>query len=229
MSQRPDQTAVERALFARRSVRAYTGAPVPRSDIERICRAARQAPSGANLQPGSFHVMTGAALTALSDALVAAIRDGTPVACEYSYFPQPMPPELKARQRAAGYALYAALGIGRRDLDGRQAQFDQNYRFFGAPVGVVVTIDRRMGAGCFMDLGMALMAFQLAAADMGYATTGIGALANYGPVAHAHLELPADEMVVCGLALGLADQDHPANAFRTAREGVESFTSFRGF
>ena len=77
------------------------------------------------------------ALTALSDALVAAIRDGTPVACEYSYFPQPMPPELKARQRAAGYALYAALGIGRRDLDGRQAQFDQNYRFFGAPVGVV--------------------------------------------------------------------------------------------
>ena len=99
----------------------------------------------------------------------------------------------------------------------------------GAPVGVVVTIDRRMGAGCFMDLGMALMAFQLAAADMGYATTGIGALANYGPVAHAHLELPADEMVVCGLALGLADQDHPANAFRTAREGVESFTSFRGF
>lgn len=222
-------TPVEATLFGRRSVRAYEPAPVPRTDIERICRAARSAPSGANLQPGVFHILTGKALSELSGALRAALDHGLPVAREYSYFPEPMPADLKARQRAAGYALYAALGIERRDLAARRAQFDRNYSFFGAPVGIVVTIDRRMGAGCFMDLGMALMAFQLAAEDLGYGTTGIGALANYGPVAHAHLALPEDEMVVCGLALGRPDRADPVNGFRTEREAPETYTRFYGF
>lgn len=222
-------TPVEATLYDRRSVRAYAAAPVPRADLERILRAARSAPSGANLQPGMFHALTGKALADLSAALLAAVEAGVPVAREYSYFPEPMPPDLKARQRAAGYALYAALGIDRRDLAGRRAQFDRNYSFFGAPVGIVVTIDRGMGAGCFMDLGMALMAFQLAAESLGYATTGIGALANYGPTAHAHLDLPEAEMVVCGLALGRPDRAHPVNGFRTERAALEDFTRFYGF
>ncbi|KAG1649044.1 Chloronitrobenzene nitroreductase [Nymphon striatum] len=106
-----------------------------------------------------------------------------------------MTPDLKDRQRRAGYALYESLGIGRRDVSGRRKQFAKNYAFFGAPVGVVVTIERAMGKGCFMDLGMAIMAFFLGAEDEGFGTTGIGALANYGPIVHEHLNLPEDEMV----------------------------------
>ena len=222
-------TAVEEALLRRRSVRAFTAAPVGRADLERLCRAARSAPSGANLQPGMFHFLAGEALAGLKRALHEAIAAGAPAAAEYSYFPDPMPAELKARQRAAGYALYGALGIGRRDLEARRAQFHRNYDFFGAPVGVVVTIDRRMGAGCFMDLGMALMAFQLAAVSMGYGATGIGALASYGPTVHAHLGLPPEELVVCGLAVGVPDAGDPVNGVRTAREEPDVYTRFRGF
>lgn len=213
----------------RRSVRAYLDRPVPRETVEQICRLARSAPSGANLQPGRFHVLTGAPLADLVAGLQGAIDAGSPQAREYSYFPEPMPPELKARQRAAGYALYQALGIERRDLDGRRRQFRRNYDFFGAPVGVVVTIDRSMGKGCFMDLGMSLMGFLLAAEARGLGATSIGALANYGPQAHRLLDLPGDELVVCGLALGWPDPDAPENRFRTSRAGLEEFTSFRGF
>lgn len=213
----------------RRSVRAYLPEPVPRAALEEMCRIARMAPSGANLQPGRFHVLTGDALRGLTDALQDAIEDGAPVDEEYSYFPPRMSPELKARQRAAGFALYEALGIERRDVAGRKRQFALNYAFFGAPVGIVVTIQRDMGKGCFMDLGMALMSFLLAAEDMGYGATGIGALANYASVAHRALGLGADELVVCGIAVGRADQAAPENRFRTAREPLESFTSFRGF
>lgn len=216
-------------IAARHSVRAYRPDPVPRATLERICAAARRAPSGANLQPGRFHVLTGAPLSALSTALEEAIAAGTPQTSEYSYFPDPMPPHLKARQRAAGFALYAALGIDKRDLDGRRAQFLRNYRFFGAPVGIVVTIERDMGKGCFMDLGMAIMALLLATRAEGLGSTAIGALANYGPVVHEALGLPEEELIVCGIALGHADETAPANQFRTEREDLPAFTSFRGF
>ena len=223
------ESELTRLLVRRRSVRAYLDSPVPLADLQRMCRLARLAPSGANLQPGSFHVLTGDPLRALTHALQGAIDAGQPQSCEYSYFPDPMPPHLKARQRAAGFALYGALGIDRRDVAGRRAQFRRNYGFFGAPVGVVVTIRRDMGKGCFMDLGMSLMALLLAAEDMGYGATGIGALANYGPVVHRHLALPDDELVVCGIAIGRPDPQAPENGLRTTREDLPAFASFRGF
>tara|TARA_R110002051_G_scaffold4386_3_gene23378 strand:+ start:15429 stop:16112 length:684 start_codon:yes stop_codon:yes gene_type:complete len=216
-------------LTQRRSVRAFTDAPVPRETLARICTAARSAPSGANLQPGKFHVLAGDELTGLKSRLAQAVSDGAPIESEYSYFPADMSPTLKNRQRAAGFALYDALGIGRRDVAARRANFDRNYRFFDAPVGIVVTIDRGMGKGCFMDLGLSLMSLFLAAEAEGLGSSGIGALANFGSVVHGHLGLPADEMVVCGVALGVADMAEPVNQFRTARAQLADFTSFRGF
>lgn len=224
-----NRTDLQRLLARRRSIRAYTSDPVAREDIETILRLARTAPSGANLQPGRFHVLTGKALGSLVNALASAIAAGEPQSREYSYFPDPMPKMLRARQVAAGYALYNALGIERRDLDARRRQFQRNYAFFDAPVGIVITIDRNMGKGCFMDLGMAVMALLLAAEDLGYGTTGLGALAHYGPVVHRHLDLPEDELVVCGIALGVADRNADANQVRTEREDLSVFAEFHGF
>jgi len=46
------------AIQKRRSVRSYTGDPIPREDIEKILDAARMAPSGYNQQPWQFIVIT---------------------------------------------------------------------------------------------------------------------------------------------------------------------------
>ncbi len=192
--------------------------------------AARSAPSGGNLQPGKFHVLTGKSLKSLTARLEQVVAANTPYDKEeYSYFPQKMSEPLKTQQRKVGYALYQALGISRRDIPARQQQFARNYAFFGAPVGVVVTIDRGMGKGCFMDLGMALMTFLLAAEDRGFGATGIGALANYGRVVHQHLNLPENELVVCGIAVGVTEENAPINQFRTDRLTLNEFTSFNGF
>ena len=219
----------EQLLNARRSTRAFLPAPVPRGDVARILQAGRQAPSGANLQPGRFHALAGEPLKLLGETLVAATRGGRPIVANYSYFPQPLGADLKAKQRAAGFALYRAMNIDKRDLEGRRAQFERNYRFFDAPVGIVVTIQRDMGAGCFMDLGLSLMAILLAAQDLGYGTCGIGALANYGDLIQDHMGLAGDEMVVCGIALGRADPEAAVNLFQTERDPLEAFASFQGF
>lgn len=218
------------SIFAeRRSVRAFLDRPVEQAQVADLLTKARMAPSGANLQPGRFIALTGAPFEALQSALADAISAGRPMVSEYSYFPQPMPADLKARQRAAGYALYQALGIDKRDLDGRKAQFDKNYRFFDAPVGIVVTMRRDFGKGCWMDLGMALQTFLLAAHDSGLGACGIGALANYGDVVSEALDLPEHEVVVCGIALGHPDMDAPVNQFRTERDALDVFAEFRGF
>lgn len=219
----------EQLITNRRSTRAYLSTRVDQATLERICTAARRAPSGANLQPGKFHVLTNKPLARLTACLKKALAENRPIDREYSYFPNPMPAELKDRQRKAGFALYDALGITRRDVTGRREQFARNYAFFGAPVGVVVTIDRNMGKGCFMDLGMSIMTFLMAAQSERLGTTGIGALANYASAVHQHLDLPKDEMVVCGIALGYPDPQAPVNAFRTERCALDQFTSFRGF
>jgi nitroreductase len=46
------------AIHKRRSIRRYTGAPVPRADLEKIVDAGRLAASGRNQQPWDFIVIT---------------------------------------------------------------------------------------------------------------------------------------------------------------------------
>jgi nitroreductase len=46
------------AIYKRRSVRNFTGDPIPREDLEKIVDAGRLAPSGNNLQPWEFIVVT---------------------------------------------------------------------------------------------------------------------------------------------------------------------------
>lgn len=222
-------TSLEELLRRRSSVRGFLPDPIPRDTVAELLTLARLAPSGANLQPGEFHVLTGKALAELTSALDDAIDAGRPEVAEYSYFPEPMPAELKARQRAAGFALYEALGISRRQTQARRDQFRRNYRFFDAPVGIVVSIRRDMGKGCFMDLGMAMMAFFLAAENRGLGASGIGALAKHADVVHKTLGLEPTDMVVCGIALGKPDPAQAVNHCRTDREPLDHYAGFRGF
>src|SRR5690554_973825 len=75
----------------RRSIRAYTSQAVPDDLLAQLLRAARQAPSGANLQPGRFIAVQGEARERLSRALIQARRQGEPEIEDYAYFPRPMP------------------------------------------------------------------------------------------------------------------------------------------
>jgi nitroreductase len=58
-----------RILFARRSIRRYTGAPVSEADIQSLLEAGMAAPSGSNQKPWHFVVVTDkATLRALAEA-----------------------------------------------------------------------------------------------------------------------------------------------------------------
>lgn len=210
-------------LHQRRSIRAFTDQPVPQALLEQLLQAARAAPSGANLQPGKFIQVCGETRTTLTNALLHNRRGRVEECEDYDYFPRPMPMQLRKRQVAAAQALYGAIGIARDDAQARESQFERNYRFFDAPVALIVTIDASFGAGGYMDLGMALHGLQLAATAVGMGSCAIGAMASHAHTIREALQLPADQHIVCGVALGWPDKDAPVNQTLTQRLPLDAY------
>lgn len=210
-------------LDQRRSTRRFLDRPLPDGLLPQLLAQARRAPSGANLQPGEFIALEGAARQRLSGALLTAFREGVQEREDYSYFPQPLPHTLRRRQVAAAQRLYDALQTAREDRAGRARQFERNFRFFDAPAALLVTIDARMGSGCYMDLGMCLYGLMLAAAAQGLGSCAIGALASYPGLIRSTLQLDPGSHIVCGIALGYADPQAPENAIQTERIAPEAF------
>ena len=219
----PDPDGFAKLVNDRQSVRAYLPKPVPDSLLRQLLINARQAPSGSNLQPGAFLSIQGAAREQLCHNLITSWRSGEQELEDYAYFPQPMPMALKRRQAASAQALYGALGILREDRAGRDLQFERNFRFFDAPVALVITIDRDFGSGGFMDLGMTLYGLMLAARAQGLATCAIGALATYPQLVRRNLGLDEHSVIVCGMALGYADEAAPVNQTQTTRCDLKDY------
>ena len=220
--------AVDNAIESRRSLRAYTDEPVPREVVERMLAVAARAPSGTNMQPWHVHVLTGAA----RDALVAAVcsaYDHEPDAhvYEYDYYPQEFFEPYLGRRRKVGFDLYQLVGIAKGDKEAMRAQHRRNFEFFGAPVGMIFTIDRRLGKGSWFDYGMFLQNLMVVARARGLDTCPQAAWAQYHRVIAKELALPPEQMVVCGLALGYADDSAPANALTTERAPISEFVVFR--
>jgi nitroreductase len=221
--------AVDAAITSRRSVRAFLPTPVPREMVEDILRVASRAPSGTNTQPWKVHVVTGHALHALSEAIVAAYDDPTERALhheEYAYYPTEWVSPYVDRRRKVGWDLYSLLGIGKADKARMHAQHARNYAFFGAPVGLMFTIDRVLQQGSWLDYGMFLQNIMVAARARGLDTCPQAAFTQFHRVIAQQLELAPQQMVVCGMSLGHADPAAIENSLVTEREPVSGFAQF---
>ena len=225
----PGRQAVDEAITSRRSIRAFLPTPIPAGTIREILDVSSRAPSGTNTQPWKVHVLTGAARQRLSDALMAAYDDPAERARhseEYDYYPREWVSPYIDRRRKIGWDLYGLLDIGKTDKDKMHAQHGRNYGFFDAPVGFIFTIDRVMAKGSWLDYGMFLENIMVAARGRGLDTCPQAAFNQFHRVIKSVLGLAEHEMVVCGMALGVADPDAVANRLVTARATVDEFTSF---
>jgi len=223
------QKDVDAAITSRRSIRAFLPAPVAREDVEAILEVAARAPSGTNTQPWKVYVLTGEAKERLSAAILAAYTDPQQAkehTEEYTYYPSVWVSPFIDRRRKVGWDLYALLGLTRENKAGMASQHGRNYRFFDAPVGLIFTIDRVMQQGSWLDYGMFLQNIMVAARGRGLDTCPQAAFTQFHRIIAEQLELPANEMLVCGMALGWADPDRIENSLVTEREPVSGFVRF---
>ena len=215
------------AARTRRSIRAYRADPVPPALLREVVGLGRHAPSGSNIQPWRVHVLTGATLKRVGDAIQHAFLADEPGHCrDYDYYTDPVYEPYLARRRQCGWGLYGTLGIGRGDHEKSKAYRATNYNFFGAPVGLVFTIDRGLEKGSWLDYGMFLQTIMLAARARGLHTCAEASIASYPDIVRRELGIGGEWVVICGMAMGYADADAVVNTFQPPRVALEDYAVF---
>ena len=227
------ENPVDQAINSRQSTREFLPKPVPRDTLTHLLEMASRAPSGTNTQPWKVYVLQGAS----RDTLVAkvcethdAIRANPELASDYKeaydYYPEKWVSPFIDRRRENGWGLYGLLGIGKADKDKMHAQQQRNFRFFDAPVGLMFTLDRVMGRGSLVDYGMFMQNLMIAARGHGLHTCPQAAWNGFAKIILPHIGAGPDEMLVCGMSLGYADEAALVNTFRTPRVPAGDFTTW---
>ena len=226
-SQETVATCVSTVVRSRRSVRAFKPEPLSRDLVEEILEDAATAPSGANIQPWRVYVVSGGVKDELADVLVAESRAGSAPAP--AHFPDPLPEVFRAKWSDFGARYYGSLGIDRTDALLRMRQTERNFSFFGAPVGLIFSIDRRLKPHSWIDLGLFAQNVMIAAKARGIDTCPQVAFAPFHDRIASLLQMPPDEVTVFGMSMGYGDPDAPVNQATMPRERVPAFARLLGF
>ena len=224
-----ETAAVDAAITSRRSMRAFLPTPVSRELVADILRVASRAPSGTNTQPWQVHVLMGDARQRLCDRISAVYENPAELAThqqEYDYYPKAWAPPYIDRRRKVGWDLYALLGLAKTDKTGMHRQHGRNYQFFGAPVGLIFSIDRVLQQGSWLDYGMFLQSIMVAARARGLHTCPQAAFTQFHRLIAEELAFRPEQMLVCGMALGYADPAAVENSLVTERAPVSEFATF---
>ena len=215
------------AARTRRSIRAYKPDPVPPQILRDIVELGRHAPSGSNIQPWRVHVLTGVTLRRVGTAIRSAFLNEEPGhKRDYDYYTDPVFEPYLQRRRECGWGLYGTLGIGRGDHEKSKAYRAGNYTFFGAPAGLIFTIERKLEKGSWLDYGMFLQTLMLAARAKGLHTCAEASIASYPDVVRRELNLGKDWVVICGMAMGYADGAAVVNTFQPSRITLDEYATF---
>ena len=81
-----------------------------------------------------------------------------------------------------------------------------------------------MGRGSLMDCGMFLQNIMVAARAQGLHTCPQAAWNGFASIILPHIGAGPEEMLLCGMSMGWADEEAAVNRFETPREQVERFT-----
>jgi len=222
--------SVSEALRSRISIRAYRPDPVPERTVREILDAARWAPSGGNLQPWRVIAVAGEARSKIvALAKQTSIQSTLEPLHDKPVYPANLWEPYRSRRFKLGEDMYSLLGISRHDRAARLARWGANYEFFGAPVGLFFVIDERMGHAQWAHLGMFILSVALAAQERSLGTCIQEAWVSFREPLKGALGLGAQELVYCGMALGLPDEAAPVNRLRSDRMPLDELATFEGF
>ncbi len=210
------------AMDQRRSIRAFLDKPVPRADIENIIKYAGKSPSAINLQPWEYVITYGSEKDRLVRRL-KRVHSERSVPCGPGT-EKPLPENFSSRSREALKVMQPKIAETGEEFN----QFIEqgSCSFYGAPIAIIVTIDRIFPKLRYLDIGLSVSYLLLAAQAMGLSTCPIGLITSYADEITDMLDMPAGKEVLLGIALGYADKNSPVNDFKIDREDSSSIMTW---
>lgn len=217
---------LKEAILQRKSIRGYLPKTVSQETIEGVLRLATRAVSALNMQPWEFMVVSGDPLDQIRAQNISDLRSGVP-------FDVPEPEfgdEYRIRRINIAKQLFQAMDIKREDKARRSWWLERGFRFFEAPVLILILEDKaldpmvtRLDIGCVtQNLCYAAMAYGLGTCVQSQAVMLQRGLYNVLPISDQ--KRPA-----VGIALGYPDPDFPANSVVSTREDIAGLTTWVGF
>jgi nitroreductase len=209
----------------RRSHRKFLDTPVEREKLNRILETSLRAPSWKNAQAYKIVVVEGDSKKRISDRLVAHALAGNKDNPDYPY-QENYPSYIKKRMIELGSNLYKHLGIDRKDTEKRNEMILDNFRFFGAPVGLIFLMEKGMGYWPALDLGILLGTVMLLVREEGLESVAQASLAAYPDIIRDELKIESKWNIAVGMSLGYVNSEEPLNSFVTQRCDISEIVSF---
>ena len=206
-------------ISERKSIRAFKPAPVPRDKIEEILRLTVHAPSAINLQPWEFIVVAGEEKDRLSRTLSKAYKEKQ-ISCSPGNI-KPLPETYGQRGRANSKSMEPY--IKHTGVSFKQFTNEGSCNFYGAPVAIIICLDDSFSKASLVDIGTVLGYLILSAHNFGLATCPIGLIAAYEDEIKDLLNIPENQGVIIGVALGYPDWENPVNHFKASRDDLDKF------
>jgi nitroreductase len=218
------------AIYKRKSIRGFKSDHISREILAKILDAAGRAPSAINTQPWEFIVMTGDVLDRVRVAIVDKLNRNEPMHPDHHVVSWSNDSIYRERQVDLAKKLFQLMDIRREDKEKRAAWLERGFRFFDAPIGILILTDRSLSdAGPLLDLGAAMQTLCLAALSFGLGTCIEEQGGLYPEVLREIAQIPDNKRIIISIAIGYPDWDFPANALVSSRESLDKNTRWVGF
>lgn len=209
----------DQLIQARHSVRDFKAQPVSESDLRTIISQAQMSPSWVNSQPWHVYVANGETATQIRTAYANGAADGIK---GHPDLPLTHRTDWSATAQAnmANFATERdAMGIG-------ETFVNSETEVFKAPTLVFLTIAKPSNPWSLYDLGLFSQSLMLASKNLGIDSIPAYNIVRYPDVLREIMAIPADQVIVMGIALGYAT-DNPINTFQPQRQAVDDVMTIK--
>ena len=218
-----------KAIIERRSIRSFTSNPVPKETLLKILDVATHAPSSSNTQPWEIFVVGGSVLERIRQAYLERFKNDAPGKPEVrGTGREQLPPLILERMNQFRSERFKLEGLDPQGQEGVRLSAERGSRFFGAPVIVILCMNRTLSIFSTYDIGLLSQNIVLAAQDVSIGSIIAGAIVSYPDILRKELSIPDDLMIVEGIALGYPDKQSVVNTYRSSRRPIQEVVTFKG-
>lgn len=219
------------AIKTRKSIRKFKSDPIPKGTIRAILEIACRAPSAENTQPWEFVIAAGDLLDAIRQKNVEKVRNLVfpPEEMAHLMIERPKGSIFRTRQIEIAKQLFELMDIPRQDLQKRAEWLERGFRYFDAPVAIIIVADKTLPIqGTALDVGSVAQNICLAALTYGLHTCIENQGITYADVVREATRIPDSKRLMAAIAIGYPDWEFPANQVQSEREPIDNIVTWCG-